>query len=55
MIEERDLTPERRVSLYLTIARRIRKYPYARAARRAAVEQAWEARRELRQSEGGER
>lgn len=48
MSGEERLPPERRVRLYLGIARRLRKYPHVAGARRAAVEVAWAARRELR-------
>lgn len=42
------LPADRRVRLYLGIARRLRKYPDARNVRRAAIEKAWEARCEMR-------
>jgi hypothetical protein len=44
------LPADRRLRLYLGIARRLRPLPEARGVRRAAIEKAWEARRELRAS-----
>lgn len=48
---EEPFPPERRVRLYLGIARRIRKYPHARGIRHAAIQRAWEARQELRRAD----
>lgn len=42
------LSPERRIGLYLAIARKMRALgPDARGIRHAAVRQAWDARREI--------
>jgi hypothetical protein len=47
-VSELHLPPERRLRLYLNIARKVRPYPWAKGVRREAVRQAWSARQDLR-------
>lgn len=50
-LESGYLPPDRRLRLYLRIARDARQYPDSQGLRRAAIKNAWEARREMRGKE----